>query len=454
MSAPTVERPGAPTQSAALPWPLRIIASVGRLLLRIRRLFRRALRSLGRGLERVGRSPVIAAPIAALVVALAGLTVIGLVVAGAWWGGVEPPGPWQEALSVTGSMWVMAYGVPIRLMGIDYSLIPWGLVAIPLWLSHQAGRWLAAVVRPRRWRTLIVTWGTAVLVGAGLVAVVSVVADIPEVQTSARRAVLTAVLVGIVGIGSGLWRSNDLARQAIGRIPVVLRVILRASFVGFAALVGLAAVLLTVAAASSFGDIVTVTMALEPTIFDAVVLLALSLGYLPTLIGWALGYLVGAGVSLGPDVLVSPFVNAVPPTPLPTFPPLAALPDASGPASWALPALIVLAGALVGLSISRWAAKEGPLIRIAIALVSAVVAAGWVFAFLWISSGSLGDGRLASIGPDAGLGALLAGVGLVIGALPTSILRAQRRQRRLKVVEPVVAGDGTPSPITTAETPA
>ena len=449
-----MERPSAHTSAPALPWPLRVIAAMGRGLLRIRRLARRAWRSLVHGLERLGRSPLIAAPFAALSVVLVGLTTIGLIVAGAWWGGVEPPGPWQEALSVTGSAWVMAYGVPVRLLAVDYSLIPWGLMVIPLWLSHQAGRWLMGVVRPRRWRTLVVTWALAVLVGAGLVAVVSVLADIPDVQTSARRGLVMGLVVGALGVGSGIWRSNDLPRQAIGRIPVVLRVVLRASFVGFAALVGLAAVVLAVAAASSFGEIVTVTMALEPTMFDAVVLLLLSLGYLPTLMGWALGYLVGAGVSLGPDVLVSPFVAAVPPTPLPTFPPLAALPDASGPASWALPALIVLAGALVGLSISRWAAKEGPLIRIAIALVSAVVAAGWVFAFLWISSGSLGDGRLASIGPDAGLGALLAGVGLVIGALPTSILRAQRRQRRLKVVEPVVAGDGTPSPITTAETPA
>lgn len=454
MSAPTVERPGAPTTSPVLPWPLRIVAAIGRLLLRIRRFFRRTVRSLASGLERIGRAPVIAAPIAAFSVALVGLTVVGLVVAGAWWGGVEPPGPWQEALAVTGSMWVMSYGVPVRLMGVDYSLIPWGLVAIPLWLSHQAGRWLVGVVRPRRWRSLAVTWGTAVAVGVGLVVAVSVVADIPEVQTSARRALFMATLVGVVGVGSGLWRASDLPRQAIGRIPVVFRVMVRASFVGFFALVGLAALTLTVAAASSFGEIVTVFMALEPTIFDAVVLLVVSVGYLPTLIGWALGYLVGAGVSLGPDVLVSPFVAAVPPTQLPTFPVLAALPDASGPASWALPALIVLAGALVGLSISRWAAKEGPLIRIALALISAVVAAGWVFAFLWVSSGSLGDGRLATIGPDAGLGALLAGVGLVIGALPTSILRAQRRPRRLKVVQPGVTGEGSLSPISTTETPA
>lgn len=454
MSAPTVERPSAPPGTPVLPWPLRIIAAVGRSLLRIRRFFRRSLRSTVSGLERVVRSPGIAAPIAALVVALVGLTGVGLVVAGAWWGGVEPPGRWQEALAVTGSMWVMAYGVPVRLMGVDYSLIPWGLVAVPLWLSHRAGRWLVAVVRPRRWLTLVITWGIAVLAGAGLVATVSVVADIPEVQTSARRALLMAILVGVVGVGSGIWHASDLPGHAAGRIPVVFRVMLRASLIGFASLVGLAALLLTFAAASSFGEIVTVFMALEPTIFDTVVLLVVSLGYLPTLIGWALGYLVGAGVSLGPDVLVSPFVAAVPPTPLPTFPALAALPDASGPVSWALPSLIVLAGALVGLSISRWAAKEGPLIRIALALISAIVAAGWVFVFLWMSSGSLGDGRLATIGPDAGLGALLAGVGLVIGALPTSILRAQRRPRRLKVVQASGGGNQVSPAVISSETSA
>lgn len=413
-------------------------------------------RAVVRGLERLGRSPLIAAPVAALSVAVVGFTAVGLLVAGAWWGGVEPPGPWQEALAITGSTWVLTYGVPVRLMGVDYSLIPWGLIGIPLWLSHQAGRWLVAVVRPRRWRTLLVTWGVSVVVGVGLVTVVSVVADIPEVQTSARRAGLMAAVVAVVGVGSGLWRASQLPRDFVGRIPTVFRVMVRASLVGFAAVVGLAGLVLLTAVASSFGEIVTVFMALEPTIFDAVVLLVLTLGYLPTLIGWALGYLVGAGVSLGPDVLISPFVAAVPPTPLPTFPALAALPDASSPAHWALPALTVLAGALVGLSISRWAAKEGPLIRIALALISATLAAVWVYVFLWASSGSLGDGRLAVIGPDAGLGAMLAGVGLLIGALPTSVLRAQRRPRKLRAVETtdqVARGTEDPSAITT-ETPA
>lgn len=414
----------------ALPWPLRIVAAIGRLLLSVRRGLRRAFRSIGRGLEWLGRSPVIAGPIAALSVALVGLIVFGLVVAGAWWGGVESPGPWDQALSITGSVWVMAHGVPLRFMGVDYSLIPWGLVIIPGWLAHQAGRWLGGVVRPRRWRTLALTWCVPVLVGAAFVAGVSVVADIPDVQTSARRAVVMALLVGLVGIGSGLWRASDLLREEIARIPAVFRVMVRSSFVGFAALVGFSALVLAIAAANSFGGISAVFSALEPTVFDAVVLLVVSLGYLPTLIGWSMGYVVGAGVSLGPDVLVSPFVAAIPPTPLPAFPPLAALPEASGPVSWALPALIVLAGALIGLSISRLAAREGPLIRIALALISSTIAAGWIFVFLWISSGSLGDGRLSAIGPDAGLGALLAGVGFVIGALPTSVLRAQRSQHR------------------------
>lgn len=413
---------------------MRLAAAIGRILLTVRRRSRGILRSLGRTLQRIGRSPLVAAPVAAASVVVVSLTVVGLVVAGAWWGGVEPAGPWQEALAITGTAWVMSYGVPVQLMGTDFTLIPWGLALIPLWLSHQAGRWLIGVVRPGRWRTLVVTWGLTVAIGAVMVGGVSTLADLPDVQTNARQAMATAVIIGLIGVGSGMWRASALPRQALVRIPKVIRVMVRASAVGFVALVGIAAIVLAIATARSFGEIVAVFASLEPTLADAVVLTVISLGYLPTLVGWAMAYVVGAGISLGPDVLVTPFVAAVPPTPLPTFPPLAALPEMSGPVTWALPALTILAGALIGLSISRWAAREGPLIRISLALIASALTAAGIFGYLWLSSGALGDGRLAVIGPDPGLGSLLAGVGLVIGALPTSVLRARRRSRRLRVV--------------------
>lgn len=385
-------------------------------------------------------------------VALVGLFVFAVLVGGAWWTGVEPPGAWTDAASITGSVWVMSYGVPLRLMGVDYSLIPWGFAALPLWLSHQAGRWLVGVVRPRRWRSVASTWILAVLVGAALVTAVSVVADTPEVQTSARRALAMALLIGAVGVGSGMWRASDLVRAAFARVPAFVRVIIRASVVGFVAAVGLASAALALATVASFQQISLVFAALQPTMFDAVALVVLSVGYLPTLVGWALAYVAGAGVSWGPDVIVSPFVAAVPPTPLPAFPPLAAIPEATGPLTWALPALTVFAGALIGLSVSRWAAREGPLIRIVIALLATALAALWVMAFLWFGSGSLGDGRLSSIGPDPGLAALLAGTGFAVGALPTSILRARRRPRRLRAV-PVSTGPVAPEPASSSAKP-
>ncbi len=361
---------------------------------------------------------------------------MALVVASAWWGGVEAPGAWQEAMSITGSAWVVSFGVPVRLLGVDYSLLPWGLVLIPGWLGHQAGRWIVRVVRPTRLRTLVASWVLTTIFTAVIVATVSVVSDIPDVQTSARRALVMAGLIAFVSVGSGLWRSSELVQSLNERIPVVVRVVVRASVAGATALIGMAAIIATIAAASSFGEVTEVFTALDPTAFDALVLVVLSLGYVPVLVSWALGYLVGAGVSLGPDVLVSPFVPAIPPTPLPAFPPLAALPEASGPGSWGLPVLVVISGAFIGLLVSRLAAREGPLVRLAIAFLAAAVAAAWVYAFLVLGTGSLGDGRLAQIGPDPGLGALLAAVGLVIGALPTSVLRARRRPRRLQPVAP------------------
>lgn len=446
VSAPTVDRPGASSPPEKLPVPLRIAAALGRILLRIRRHIRSLVRKVARLGDRIGRSPLVAAPVAALSVAAVGLIVVALPVAGAWWGGVEPAGAWQEAVAVAGSVWVMAYGVPVRLLGVDYSLLPWGLMVVPLWLGHQAGRWLIRVVRPQRIRTLVATWLVTVAWSTAFVVLVSVFADIPDVQTSARRAVIAATVVGLVSVGSGLWRASELARGTTGRIPAAVKVVLRAAAVAVGTLIALACVVLLVAVASSFGEISRLFAALSPTVSDAIVLSLLSLGYLPTFVIWSLAYFLGAGVSLGGDVLLSPFVPVIAPTSLPAFPPLAALPETGGPATWAFPALTVLAGALAGLVVSRFAAREGPLVRISLALAGAALAAAAVFAILLAGTGSLGDGRFIAIGPDPALGALLAGVGLVVGAVPTSVLRARRRPRALRPVrarEPVEAPAGS-----------
>ena len=54
---------------------------------------------------------------------------------------------------------------------------------------------------------------------------------------------------------------------------------------------------------------------------------------------WAVAYLLGAGVAIGPDAVLSPFMQAPAPANLPAFPLLAALPDSSTPFAWALPIL-------------------------------------------------------------------------------------------------------------------
>lgn len=434
MSAPTVDRESAAPAPDRLPLPLRILAALGAVMLGVRRKVRRGVRRIVGLLDRVGRSPAVAGPIAAISVAVVGVLVIALPVAGAWWGGVEPPGPWQDAVAVSGSVWVMSYGVPLRISGVDYSLIPLGLVVIPAWLAHQAGRWLVRVSGARRLRTLIAAWIISVGIGTVIVGAVSVLADIPAVQTSARRAVVGAAVIGAIAVGSGIWRSSDLLRSATSRIPSLATVVLRAAAVAVLALTGFAAILLAVAVASSFGDIANMFAALTPTFSDAVVLSVLAVAYIPTMMIWAMAYLLGAGVALGPDVLLSPFVAAIPPTPLPAFPPLAALPETAAPVVWALPALTVLAGCLAGLAVSRFAAKEGPLVRVVVALAAAVLGAAAVYLLMLAGSGSLGDGRLQSLGPDPALASLLAGVGLTVGALPASVVRAKRRPRRLAPV--------------------
>ncbi|MBX7558227.1 hypothetical protein K1Y78_62755, partial [Streptomyces sp. tea 10] len=144
-------------------------------------------------------------------------------------------------------------------------------------------------------------------------------------------------------------------------------------------------------------------------------LTALQFGYLPNMVVWALTWATGAGFSLGTGPLVSPFQNTL--GPLPQFPAFAALPTGDpwlyAPAVLGLP---VLAGLLAGWWFCRegenhlddWMAIRLPLRWITFVLSTvltavfmAVVGAGLVTALAWLSSGSLGIGRLTDIGPHA-----------------------------------------------------
>jgi hypothetical protein len=209
---------------------------------------------------------------------------------------------------------------------------------------------------------------------------------------------------------------------------------------------GLAAILLSVRLLTNYSSVVDLFTGLNPGWSGILGLLALTLGYLPVLIVWSAAYIVGAGFSIGPDVLVSPFIPVTAPTQLPPFPPLVAIPETAGAVAWALPVLVVVIGILCGVGISKSLCKENALIRMLMGFAIAFVAATIFYFLAVLSLGNLGDVRLVALGPDPLLSASLLWILLAVGITPTAVLPARaftRSQRPRISIVPVATVDET-----------
>lgn len=195
---------------------------------------------------------------------------------------------------------------------------------------------------------------------------------------------------------------------------------------------GVASFILLFAFLASFSEVLQIFNDLNPGVSGFLALTVLSLGYLPVIVVWTLAYVVGAGVTIGPDVMVSPFIAVTAPTQLPPFPPLAVLPETSGALSWLLPSIIIVVGVVVGLNISRQLSNENALMRMVIGFAVASIAAMLVFVLAVWSSGNLGDVRLVGLGADPRLTGSLVWILLSIGLTPAALIPAQTLRDRKK----------------------
>jgi len=157
---------------------------------------------------------------------------------------------------------------------------------------------------------------------------------------------------------------------------------------------------------------------LGPGVSGGLLLVVLSLAYIPTALMWAMAYALGPGISLGVGVAVSPFAETASAS-LPGFPILAALPSQPHAASAALPVLGVVAGALAGLALRR--RGHVGLGSCGLALAASGIAGILVAAASWLATGSLGTTSLVGLGPSP---VLVGGAAAVLTALGSSAVVA------------------------------
>jgi hypothetical protein len=186
--------------------------------------------------------------------------------------------------------------------------------------------------------------------------------------------------------------------------------------------------------------------ALGPGLGGAALLLLAQLSYLPNAIIWAVAYTLGPGFAFGAGTVVAPTGTVL--GAVPAFPMLAALPSGAHPGgpAW-LPVLVLampyLAGVFAGVVTVRIAPtpvlEAAPLWGFAAGAATGVLA-GLAAAF---SGGSLGNGRLAAVGPSGfqvGLVAILEiGVTAALSAAAANwiiLRRATRRTRKSSTMPP------------------
>ena len=257
----------------------------------------------------------------------------------------------------------------------------------------------------------------------------------PGARTSAKYALLAALAISVLALLWGVLHGSSMRPMILSAIPRDLRVVIRGAVIAIATLIGMGAALVALSLIVHFGEVIRIQQYLEPGPLGGVALLVLSIGYLPVAAMWAVSYCLGAGVSIGTDVTLTPFIATSAPVELPPFPMLAALPQDVGPVAWALPVIGVFAGTLIGLVVAKGGFRLGR--RICLAAGASLLAAIGVYLLLFMSSGALGTMNLVQVGPKPALGATIALALMLIGSVATVLLFGLRPKASLP--EPVTA---------------
>lgn len=332
----------------------------------------------------------------------------------------QGPGAGQ-ALPVAAAGWLLGHGVPVRTAPGQVGLAPLALTALAAWRVARAG---LHVVRARggrgsgSLRHCVAAAVAVALAYGGIGALVAGVAGGPGWGPTAFRAGLTLAGFGLLSAGYGAARATGVGAAVRSRLPATVRSGARSGAVAAVGLLAAGAATAGTALALSGGSAAEVVSAYDTGVAGQAGLTLLCLAYAPNLAGWATAYLIGPGFAVGVDTVVRSSEVLV--GPLPALPVFAALPSGALPGlGAALLVVPVMAGGIAGWLLAghgiRGRAEWARLVPGA--LVTGAVAGLLLGAVALASRGSLGDGQLATLGPEPVPVALWASATVTAGAL-------------------------------------
>jgi hypothetical protein len=325
--------------------------------------------------------------------------------------------------------WLLGHGVPLDTPTGPIGLAPLALAALAAWRVSRAGVHVSRAIGARHRGTPFQALSVAGAVGLaygviGLLA--AVILNTGNVSASPPRAGLTLAAFGAAAALVGALRTTGALRLVARRMPGVLRDGLRTGVVAAFLVFGAGAGAAGLAVALGGGHASEMLGAYRTGVTGQAGITLVCVAYAPNAAVWSAAYLLGPGFAVGTDTVVRTTEVSV--GALPAVPLLAGLPEGPlGGAGAALLAVPVVAGMAAGWLLARRMLRADRSARwravLGAALLSGPVAGLVLGAGALISSGSLGGGRMAQIGPVAWqvvvMSAVVVAVGAVIGAAGT-----------------------------------
>ncbi|MFP7707240.1 DUF6350 family protein [Trueperella sp. LYQ141] len=322
---------------------------------------------------------------------------------------------WHDAARLATGWWMTSTGGQMKISGAPISVMPLSILAITCYTHY---------VRFRRCQ--METWVEVVACGLGHAGVVAIIGLLIRPSGAWWLAIFISFFCAAsVALASApqLVPAEHI-RHARTRIRATARVLAICS-----------ALLFILAALCGWSRIAHIHGYYLTGLVGSISLVILQMCYLPVAGIWALAWLFGAGFSVGTDTQFSIFGTTS--APLPAIPIFGALPPVGLRLGW-LVIFVVLGAVVLGAWQTRKESQDGAvglrqtLIR---AVVCALVIAVSLGVLALFASGSLGPGRMSTVGPVpyhmVGWVLLLGGVPYILGSMAAHRQVIQRLRQRL-----------------------